>query len=82
MLLAIRFFTALDAVAKALVRHYSTPQVEWARFSGQLVRVMLILGPQPQQSHRLPIAAFCLQRSGASRFTANIATSGPMSARL
>ena len=44
MLLAIRFFTALDAVAKALVRHYSTPQVEWARFSGQLVRVMLVLG--------------------------------------
>lgn len=43
MIAAIVFFTAMDAVAKGLLDRYPTSQVIWARFTGQLVLVLLIL---------------------------------------
>ena len=43
MIGAIVLFTAMDAVAKGLLDRYPTPQVIWARFTGQLLLVMLIL---------------------------------------
>ena len=46
MLLGIVLFTAMDALAKGLVARYPTPQVIWARFAGQAVLVMIILGPR------------------------------------
>ncbi|HCZ01638.1 MAG: hypothetical protein A3D16_11850 [Rhodobacterales bacterium RIFCSPHIGHO2_02_FULL_62_130] len=45
MLLAIFLFTAMDAQAKGLIAKYSTVQVVWARFAGQVVLVLLFLGP-------------------------------------
>lgn len=43
MILAILFFTLLDATAKGLVQRYPAPQVIWARFLGQTLIVLLIL---------------------------------------
>ena len=43
MICAILLFTAMDAVAKGLLETYPTMQVIWARFTGQLILVMLIL---------------------------------------
>lgn len=43
MLLAILLFTAMDAAAKGLIQRYPVPQVVWARFTGQVVIVVLIL---------------------------------------
>lgn len=45
MLLAIALFTTMDAMAKGLIARYPAPQVIWARFFGQAVLMMLILGP-------------------------------------
>lgn len=52
MLLAILIFTSMDALAKGMVAGYPAPQVIWARFTGQLVIVMLILGPGLRQAAR------------------------------
>lgn len=46
MLLGIVLFTAMDALAKGLIAVYPTPQVIWARFLGQTVLVVMILGPR------------------------------------
>lgn len=43
MLLAILLFTMMDALAKGLVQRYPTEQVVWARFTGQLLLVIVIL---------------------------------------
>lgn len=43
MLLAILLFTTMDALAKGLVQRYPTEQVVWARFTGQLLLVIVIL---------------------------------------
>lgn len=43
MIMAILLFTMMDAVAKGLLSRYPTPQVIWARFTGQLIFVLLIL---------------------------------------
>lgn len=43
MLLAIMLFTAMDASAKGLLQRYPVPQVVWARFTGQMLIVALIL---------------------------------------
>lgn len=43
LLFAIALFSAMDAVAKALVATYPAPQVVWVRFLGQLLAVMVIL---------------------------------------
>ncbi|MCF1709654.1 DMT family transporter [Tabrizicola sp. J26] len=43
MLLAVLFFTGMDATAKGLVREYPALQVIWARFLGQFLIVVLIL---------------------------------------
>ena len=43
MISAILLFTMMDAVAKGLLAKYPTPQVIWARFTGQLIFVVLIL---------------------------------------
>ena len=43
MIVAILLFTMMDAVAKGLLQRYPTPQVIWARFTGQLLFVLLIL---------------------------------------
>ena len=42
--LGIFCFTAMDAVAKALLETYSTAVVVWARFAGHLLLVLLFLG--------------------------------------
>lgn len=52
MLLAILIFTAMDALAKGLVASYPAAQVVWARFAGQLLLVMAILGPRLAQAAR------------------------------
>lgn len=44
MLLAIFLFTTMDAAAKGLIQRYDFAQVVWARFTGQVVIVALILG--------------------------------------
>ena len=46
MILAIFFFTAMDATAKGLIARYPAPQVIWVRFAGQLALVLIILGPR------------------------------------
>lgn len=46
MLVAILLFTAMDALAKHLLRHYPTLQVVWARYAGQTVIVALLLAPR------------------------------------
>ena len=46
MILAILLFTAMDATAKGLIQRYPAPQVIWTRFSGQLVIVLVLLGPR------------------------------------
>ena len=43
MLLAILFFTLMDATAKGLVAKYPVPQVIWLRFAGQVVVVAVLL---------------------------------------
>ncbi len=43
MLFAILLFTMMDALAKGLVQRYPTEQVVWARFTGQLLLVIVIL---------------------------------------
>lgn len=53
MILAILLFSTMDAVAKGLITHYPAPQVIWTRFFGQLLLVLLILGPGLGQP-RLP----------------------------
>jgi drug/metabolite transporter (DMT)-like permease len=44
MILAIFLFTCMDALAKGLVARYPAPQVIWARFAGQALIVLLLLG--------------------------------------
>lgn len=46
MLLAIALFTTMDALAKGLISRYPAPQIIWARFFGQAVLMILILGPR------------------------------------
>ncbi len=46
MILAILLFTGMDAAAKGLIQRYPAPQVIWARFIGQFLIVVLILGRQ------------------------------------
>ena len=60
MILAILFFTAMDATAKGLIARYPAPQVVWTRFAGQLLLVVLILGPRlgPMLRTRFPVLHF------------------------
>jgi drug/metabolite transporter (DMT)-like permease len=51
MLLAIVFFTAMDAAAKDLIQRYAPPQVIWARFFGQSVLVLAFLAPMGIRRH-------------------------------
>ena len=58
MLLGIVLFTTMDALAKGLIARYPTPQVIWARFAGQALLVMLVLGPHkiiPTLNSRHPV---------------------------
>jgi drug/metabolite transporter (DMT)-like permease len=72
MILAIFLFTAMDATAKGLITRYPAPQVIWARFAGQLVLVLLILGPRlgPVLRTRFPALHFWRSASqlGATSF--------------
>ena len=52
---AIFAFTAMDALAKHLVAIYPTVQVVWARNIGQLVFVVLYLGPRLGEAVRTRI---------------------------
>ncbi len=45
MILAVLLFSTMDAVAKGLIQRYPAPQVIWTRFFGQLLLVLLLLGP-------------------------------------
>lgn len=72
MILAILLFTAMDATAKGLIARYPAPQVIWARFAGQLVLVLIILGPRlgPVLKTRFPVLHFWRSASqlGATAF--------------
>jgi len=46
MILAIALFTTMDAAAKGLLQRYPAPQVIWARFAGQLLLVLILIGPR------------------------------------
>ena len=63
MLLAILIFTSMDALAKGLVARYPAPQVIWARFTGQLVLVMIILGPRLAQAAKTSYPGMHVWRS-------------------
>jgi len=69
MLLAILIFTTMDALAKGLVARYPTPQVIWARFAGQLLIVMVLLGPRLIRAARTRFPGLHLLRS-ATQFGA------------
>lgn len=60
MILAILLFTAMDATAKGLIARYPAPLVVWTRFAGQLLLVLLILGPRlgPMLRTRFPLLHF------------------------
>ena len=70
MIGAIVLFTAMDAVAKGLPDRYPPPQVIWARFTGQLVLVCLILRgralPALRTQYPLLQLARCLCQFGAT----------------
>lgn len=72
MILAIFFFTAMDATAKGLIARYPAPQVIWVRFAGQLALVLIILGPRlgPALRTRFPGLHFwrSLSQFGATAF--------------
>lgn len=51
MLMAVFFFSAMDAVAKGLIQQYPPPQVVWARFFGQSVLVLIFLAPKGARRH-------------------------------
>jgi drug/metabolite transporter (DMT)-like permease len=69
MILAIFFFTAMDATAKGLIARYPAPQVIWVRFAGQLALVLLILGPRLGTALRTRFPVLHVWRS-ASQFGA------------
>lgn len=70
MILAILLFTMMDAVAKGLLQRYPTPQVIWARFTGQLIFVLLILrgrvGPVLRTQYPRLHLARCVCQFGAT----------------
>lgn len=72
MILAILFFTAMDATAKGLIERYPAPQVIWVRFAGQLALVLLILRHHlgPVLRTRFPVLHFWRSASqfGATTF--------------
>ncbi len=63
MLLAIFLFTAMDAAAKGLIQRYSFGQVVWARFTGQVIIVALILGRSTLEALRSRYPVLHLIRS-------------------
>jgi drug/metabolite transporter (DMT)-like permease len=69
MILAVLFFTAMDATAKGLIQRYPAPQVIWVRFAGQLLIVLLILRRQLAPILRTRFPALHFWRS-ASQFGA------------
>ncbi len=72
MVLAILFFTAMDATAKGLIQRYPAPQVIWVRFAGQLALVLIILRHHlgPVLRTRFPVLHFWRSASqfGATTF--------------
>ena len=72
MILAIFFFTAMDATAKGLIDRYPAPQVIWVRFAGQLALVLVILRHHlgPVLRTRFPVLHFWRSASqfGATTF--------------
>ncbi|MCW1917768.1 DMT family transporter [Rhodobacter sp. KR11] len=60
---AIFAFTAMDALAKHLVALYPTAQVVWARNIGQLIFVMLYLGPRLRLAVKTRFPGLHLARS-------------------
>lgn len=61
--LAIFAFTAMDALAKHMVGLYPTVEVVWARNIGQLIFVVLYLGPRLKQAVRTRLPGWHLLRS-------------------
>jgi drug/metabolite transporter (DMT)-like permease len=72
MILAILFFSAMDATAKGLIQRYPAPQVIWVRFAGQLFIVLVILRQHlaPVLRTRFPVLHFWRSASqfGATTF--------------
>ena len=46
MLLAVFFFSFMDAIAKTMAQHYHPMQVVWTRYTGQVVVVLCIIAPR------------------------------------
>lgn len=69
MILAILLFTAMDATAKGLIQRYPAPQVIWTRFAGQLLLVLVFLGPRLGAALRTRFPVLHFWRS-ASQFGA------------
>ena len=72
MILAVLFFTAMDATAKGLIQRYPATQVIWTRFAGQLLIVLVILRHHivPVLRTRFPVLHFWRSASqfGATSF--------------
>lgn len=54
MVVAVLMFSLMDATAKGLVQHYNPAQVIWARFTGQLVLVLVLLRGAAPRMLRTP----------------------------
>ena len=61
--IAIFFFTAMDALAKHLVAHYPAIEAVWARNVGQLVFVLIFLGPKITTAVRTRLPGWHVLRS-------------------
>lgn len=65
LMLGVALFSTMDAVAKGLLQSYPTAQVVWARFIGQALLVLAILGPKRVgPTLRTPYPWLHLARSG------------------
>lgn len=64
MLMAIFLFSAMDAVAKALMTRFAVEQVVWARYAGQMFVVAVLLAPRLPQLIRTRHFGLQLLRSG------------------
>lgn len=63
MLTAIFLFSAMDAVAKALMARFEVEQVVWARYAGQMLVVAVLLAPRLPQLIRTKHIGLQLLRS-------------------
>ncbi|MEL6234455.1 MAG: DMT family transporter [Pseudomonadota bacterium] len=63
MIITVFLFSVMDATAKGLSARYDPVQVVWARFAGQTLMVMLMLGPRLGQILRTRFLGLQVVRS-------------------